>query len=100
MRAHSWPGNVRELDHAVERGVLLARRSKVAVEDLGLVAERGGALALESLTLEQAERLLIERALARHQGNLVRVSRELGLSRAGLYRRLEKHGLARPEPQA
>jgi DNA-binding NtrC family response regulator len=100
LRAHAWPGNVRELDHAVERGVLLARGRRVGPADLGLVAERGGAPALESLTLEQAERVLIERALERHRGNLMRAARELGLSRAGLYRRLEKHGLARPEPQA
>ena len=100
LRAHSWPGNVRELDHAVERGVLLARRRKLRAEDLGLVAERGGTGALDAMTLNQAERALDQRALARHQGNLLRAARELGLSRAGLYRRLEKHGLARPEPRA
>jgi DNA-binding NtrC family response regulator len=97
LRAHAWPGNVRELDHAVERGVLLARAQRVRAEDLGLVTERTGALAAGVLTLAQSERALIERALERHQGNLQRAARELGLSRAGLYRRLEKHGLARPE---
>jgi len=100
LRAHTWPGNVRELDHAVERGVLLARGRRVGAADLGLVTERGGAPALDALTLEQAERVMIERALGRHHGNLLRAARELGLSRAGLYRRLEKHGLARPEPHA
>jgi DNA-binding NtrC family response regulator len=100
LRAHAWPGNVRELDHAVERGVLLARAKRVQAADLGLVSERGGAPALDALTLNQAERLLIERALGRHRGNLLRAARDLGLSRAGLYRRLEKHGLARPEPHA
>jgi DNA-binding NtrC family response regulator len=98
LRAHAWPGNVRELDHAVERGVLLARGPRVRAADLGLVTERGGAPALDALTLSQAERVLIERALERHQGNLMRAARDLGVSRAGLYRRLEKHGLARPEP--
>jgi DNA-binding NtrC family response regulator len=46
------------------------------------------------LTLEQAERQMIEQVLAQHEGNISRVAKALGLSRAALYRRLEKHGLA------
>ena len=52
-----------------------------------------------ALTLEQAERQMIQRVLAQHEGNISRVAKALGLSRAALYRRLEKHGLSgSPEP--
>jgi DNA-binding NtrC family response regulator len=96
MRAlleYSWPGNVRELDHAVERGVLMARGDRVRAEDLGLRGGREAAVAIDELSLEEVERLLIRKALARFDGNVSRAAAALGLSRSALYRRLEKHGL-------
>jgi DNA-binding NtrC family response regulator len=97
MRAlldHPWPGNVRELRHAVERAVLMAQGAQVTDEDLGLQAPRGdAALSLGELTLEDAERLLIQRALARHEGNVSRAAEALGVSRSALYRRLQHYGL-------
>jgi DNA-binding NtrC family response regulator len=96
MRAllgYPWPGNVRELDHAVERGVLMARAEHVRVEDLGLRGGRAAAVELDELSLEEVERLLIRKALARFDGNVSRAAAALGLSRSALYRRLEKHGL-------
>jgi DNA-binding NtrC family response regulator len=101
MRAlldHQWPGNIRELRHAVERAVLMARGPVVTEEDLGLQAPRvpgahtSGDLAGD-LTLEDAERLLIQRALARHGGNVSRAAEALGVSRSALYRRLQHFGL-------
>lgn len=91
--AHSWPGNVRELDHAVERAVLLARGREIRADDLGLGTPVSGSLgrALEELTLEEVERLLVKKALERHGGNVTEAARSLGLSRSALYRRLEKH---------
>ena len=98
LLAHHWPGNVRELDHAVERGVLLAAGERLRAADLGLhAAGSGAALAgpapIEELPLEDVERLLIERALARYGGSVSQAARALGLSRSALYRRIEKHGL-------
>jgi len=94
LLGHPWPGNVRELDHAVERAVLLARDRLVRAADLGLRAVADAAAPpLESLTLDEVERLLIQRALQRHQGNVSDAARTLGLSRSALYRRLERHGL-------
>jgi DNA-binding NtrC family response regulator len=90
---HPWPGNVRELEHAVERAVLLAREPRLHPGDLGLRAPDSGAPALERLTLDEMERMLIERALKRHDGNVSEAARALGLSRSALYRRLERHGL-------
>jgi DNA-binding NtrC family response regulator len=95
LLAHSWPGNVRELRHAVERAVLMAAGPQVTEEALGLHAPRtgGDAISIEDLTLEDAERTLIQRALARHGGNVSRAAEALGVSRSALYRRLQFYGL-------
>lgn len=89
---HTWPGNVRELEHAVERALLLARGPRVTAADLGLAAA-ADARPLETLTLDEAERRLIEDALRRHDGNVSEAARSLGLSRSALYRRMQRHGL-------
>jgi DNA-binding NtrC family response regulator len=97
LLAHAWPGNVRELDHAVERGVLMAAGDRVRARDLGLQSAVlpgvPAATALEALPLEEVERVLIQKALARYGGNVSQAAQALGLSRSALYRRLEKHGL-------
>ncbi len=94
---HPWPGNVRELDHAIERGVLLARGDVVVAQDLGLrPAEGDGAQPWEQMTLEDAERYLIQRALQRADGNVSDAAKQLGLSRSALYRRLQYYGLKTP----
>ena len=90
---HSWPGNIRELDHAIERAVLLAQADQVRAQDLAL---RGASLAtprLEELTLEEVERLLIQKALGRYDGNVSRAAQALGLSRSALYRRIATYEL-------
>ncbi len=95
LLAHPWPGNVRELRHAVERAVLLADGDRVEVEHLGLRrgAPAAGGARLDELTLDDAERILIQKALSRHEGNVSRAAESLGLSRSALYRRLERHGI-------
>jgi DNA-binding NtrC family response regulator len=95
LMAHAWPGNVRELDHAIERAVLMARDELVRAEDLGLqqAGPAAAATRLEDLPLEEVERVLIRKALARHGGNVTQAAQALGLSRSAMYRRLEKHGL-------
>ena len=88
-----WPGNVRELDHAVERAVLLSDGPRLTLADFNLAAAAGAATRLEDLTLEEVERLLIQKALARAGGNVSDAARSLGLSRSALYRRLDRHRL-------
>jgi len=90
---HVWPGNVRELDHAIERAVLMAQGNMVRPSDLVLRPGRDGATRVEEMTLEEVERHLIQKALARHDGNVSHAAKMLGLSRSGLYRRLQKYGL-------
>jgi DNA-binding NtrC family response regulator len=94
LREHPWPGNVRELDHAIERAVLLSAGPLIRSVDLGLrAASPGGTLRLEEMNLEEVEKHLIQRMLARHGGNVSQAANALGLSRSALYRRLEKFGL-------
>ncbi|HYD80895.1 MAG TPA: sigma-54 dependent transcriptional regulator [Paucimonas sp.] len=102
--AHAWHGNVRALRHACERAVILAQEERYRLDDFGLgAAERapteaphaaaGTADGPETLKLDAIERGAIAAALAQVQGNVSRAAKLLGVSRAALYRKLEKHGL-------
>jgi DNA-binding NtrC family response regulator len=94
LEEHPWPGNVRELDHALERAALMAQASLIKPADLGLRAASGEASArLEDMGLEEVERFLIKKTLARCDGNARKAAEALGLSRSAFYRRLEKYGL-------
>jgi DNA-binding NtrC family response regulator len=95
LRHHLWPGNVRELDHVIERAVLMSTGNIVTAFDLALEGTPDARLSarLEEMSLEDAERLLIKKALARFEGNANRAAEALGLSRSALYRRLQKYGL-------
>ena len=93
LRRHPWPGNVRELQHAVERAVLVANGPLIGVGDLGLRPAGDRQLRFDTLTLDEAERVLVAKALDRHRGNVTRAARDLGLSRAALYRKVHRHGL-------
>lgn len=92
---YSWPGNIRELDHAVERAVLMSRGGEIQAADLGLRQARSESRSIDELSLEEVERHLIQRAIARYHGNVSEAARALGLSRSALYRRLEKHEMKR-----
>jgi DNA-binding NtrC family response regulator len=93
LLGHPWPGNVRELDHVVERAVLMSQGSQVTAADLGLRSGREVATRLEDMSLEEVEAFLIQKALARFEGNVSKAAEALGLSRSALYRRLERYGL-------
>jgi DNA-binding NtrC family response regulator len=101
LTSYDWPGNVRALRHAAERAVILAGEAALTVEDFSLsraVPQRPVGTppppALGSdLNLERAERQMVEQALKKHAYNISLAASELGLTRASLYRRMEKHGL-------
>jgi DNA-binding NtrC family response regulator len=93
MQAHPWPGNVRELAHAIERGVLLMGAGRLSVTDLGLHGSPVVPNELATMTLDDAERRLIQAALTKHGGNVNQAAEALGLSRSAMYRRLQHHGL-------
>lgn len=96
LAADRWPDNVRGLRQACERAVLLGSGERHEIGDFALTVEpevpvpRAGAA---DLNLERSERALVAAALQRHAFNVSRAAGELGLTRAALYRRMEKHGL-------
>jgi DNA-binding NtrC family response regulator len=93
MLHYAWPGNVRELDHTIERAVLMSRENIIEVPDLGLAPARVSTQALEEMSLESVESILIRKALSRCNGNVSQAAEALGLSRGALYRRMEKYGI-------
>jgi len=111
LRRCAWPGNVRALRHACERAVIVGQRADYGWDDFGLDAAvaatsggGGGGVAAEasvvsampapaSLELQTLERDAITTALAMAGGNISRAARLLGVSRAALYRKLERHAL-------
>lgn len=96
MRAHRWPGNVRELAHAIERAVLMADTNalRISARHLGLAdSVRSGESSNEAQSLEDAERVFIEKVLAKHQGDVRLAAQQLGMSRSALYRRLQQYGV-------
>lgn len=97
LEKYSWPGNVRELQHAVERAVIMSRDNILQPEDFFFnnnqpVRDKDD-INLEQFNLEDVERILIRKVLAKHNGNITHAAQELGLTRSSLYRRLEKYGL-------
>jgi two-component system response regulator HydG len=95
LEGYGWPGNVRELQHAVERSIIMSDAEVLQPDDFLFSAVDGslGDAAPAAGKLEDMERLFVDRVLSKHGGNVSKAARELGISRAALYRRLEKHGL-------
>jgi len=94
IRSYPWPGNIRELQHVTERAVIMCDGNEIAEEDMQLNAKKFSTGILpEDTDLESVEKLLIRKSLDKHQGNISKAASELGLTRAALYRRIEKHGL-------
>jgi len=95
LETWKWPGNVRELQHAVERAVILSDADVLGPEAFPLSSgrEQEEALHFASYELDQVEKSVIRKVLQKHQGNISKSAAELGLTRAALYRRLEKYGL-------
>lgn len=93
MMRYTWPGNVRELKHLVERAMLLSRGRAISPCDLALSGpqQNTASFELDGLTLDEAERILIEHALAGTHQNISEAARRLGISRMTLRYRLQKH---------
>lgn len=92
--AWPWPGNVRELRHVIERVVILSEHPTLQLDEVLPAHAAPDATATElPLNLEQLEKLAIERALNRFEGNLSRAAQALGLGRSTLYRKMARHGL-------
>lgn len=98
LAAQVWPGNVRELRHCVERAALMSGKTVLSRADFEGVTDTSelassARLDRDVLPLDKVEKLMIERAMRQCDGNVTQAAELLGLSRAALYRRFEKHGL-------
>ncbi len=93
LKNYHWPGNIREIEHIVERAVIITDNEQIQPEDLHFSSKKIEVSLTDNLNLEDTEKLLIEQALKKHQGNISRAAKDLGLTRAALYRRIEKHQL-------
>ena len=101
--AFSWPGNVRQLRNEIQRAVAMARAGGLITPDLlspifgGETADAGTPRRSRNVTLaaavERLERDLIEAALQRSSGNISQTARALGLTRRGLYLKMDRLGL-------
>lgn len=96
LEKHLWPGNIRELEHAVERAVILSEGNLLQPHDFFFNQnddEKEPDLQSAGYNLEETEKLLVRKVIDKHGGNISKAARELGLTRASLYRRIEKYGL-------
>ena len=117
ISSYSWPGNIRELRHAIERAMILSQSEMLTSGDFQLEVPNhvkpsraasttehkvitdqfetitNEIILPEELNLEQIEKKAIALALKKHRFNISHTAKELGLTRAALYRRMEKHGL-------
>lgn len=94
LKAHQWPGNVRELQHAVERAIIMSEDDimEPAAFFPGASSSKQKTKN-ENMNLQDQEKNTIMETLDRHHGNITKAAKELGLTRASLYRRIEKYGL-------
>jgi len=90
--AYNWPGNVRELQHSIERAVIMSDDTVLQKKDFKF-SSRAGIDITPVMNLDEMEHRAILGALEKHNGNLSKVARELGLGRTTLYRKMEKYNI-------
>jgi len=95
LGSYHWPGNIRELQHSIERAVILSESDIIQPTDFFFATAHAEAqgLVFDSYNLETIEKIVIQKTLQKHSGNVSHAATELGLTRAALYRRMEKYGI-------
>jgi two-component system, NtrC family, response regulator HydG len=93
LKRYAWPGNIRELQHSIERAVIMTDSPMLQETDFLLSRSLSQGPSSNTLNLDEVERAAIAKALQMHNGNISKAADELGLTRASLYRRMEKYGL-------
>jgi DNA-binding NtrC family response regulator len=95
LQSYHWPGNIRELQHSIERAIILSEGTSLESDDFlfSPIDEKKEGMVFESYNLDHIEKKVIEQTLKKQSGNVSAAAKELGLTRASLYRRMEKFGL-------
>ena len=96
LEKHHWPGNIRELQHAVERAVIMSDSNILQPNDFFLSQQQeknNNTLPDSATNLEETEKMLVRKVIDKHGGNISKAAKELGITRASLYRRIEKYEL-------
>jgi transcriptional regulator with PAS, ATPase and Fis domain len=93
LKKYPWPGNVRELQHSIERAVIMADSPTLQESDFLFNRNGSNDSTSDSLNLDEVEKAAVVKAIQLHNGNISKAAEELGLTRASLYRRMEKYGL-------
>jgi DNA-binding NtrC family response regulator len=100
LEQQAWPGNVRQLTQTVERAALMSNGPILGINDFQTQTMSANeefdesSLPIGSLTLDEMEKLMVKKAIKAYNNNLSKVAEALGISRAALYRRIEKYGLS------
>jgi DNA-binding NtrC family response regulator len=93
LKEYVWPGNVRELQHAMEKAVILCDGTELQADDFYLRKQEKKSPKLANMSLEDAEKMLIENSIAKNNGNMSAVATELGITRPTLYSKIKKYEL-------
>lgn len=94
LENYSWPGNVRELQHAIERAVIMCETNELNPHDFFFSTQvEKENFEMDSYNLDDLEKTAIRKILLKYDGNVTKAAKELGITRASLYRRMEKYGI-------
>ena len=93
LTAHSWDGNIRELEHTMEKAVIICESETLGEDDFHLARKKESATITSVSTLEEMEKIMIQKSMDKQHGNLSAVASELGISRQTLYNKMKKYEL-------
>jgi len=93
LEAYRWPGNVRELQHTIEKAVILSEGKQLTADDF-LFKQAANSATFMPNTIDEMEKMMLERALDRHKGNLSAAADQLGIARQTLYNKMKKYNLS------
>ena len=95
LQKYRWSGNIRELQHAIERAIILTEDKILQPKDFLFPdnVDQSNGIVFDNYDLDNVEKTVIRKSLAKHEGNVTHAAAELGITRTSLYRRMEKYDL-------